>query len=167
MMQKEHSHMKTKKRFARFAAALLAVAVLFCPPSRISAQRGPDPIVGTWELSIAGGPPGNIGFVIIHADGTVAETSLEDVVSPPVSSPGYGLWAHTQASNYTLSFKFFLVGPGPEGYCTAKVRQSVTLTSPDQWSGPGHLDCFDAGGNALFGFDTSVTANRMHLEPLG
>jgi hypothetical protein len=159
--------MQTNRKVARLAAAaLLSLAFLSCLPSRVLAQRGPDPIIGTWEVSIQGGPPGNIGFVIVHADGTIAETSKEDVVSPPVSSPGYGVWAHSQANNYAMTFKFFLVGPGPDGYCTAEVRQNLTLTDANHWNGPGDLRCFAADGTTLFEFPLTATASRMRLELL-
>jgi hypothetical protein len=151
-----------KGKRSGLAAALFSLALLLCVPSHVLAQRGPDPLVGAWEVSIAGGNPGNIG----HADGTLAETSVADVLDVPVSSPGYGVWAHTQANHYTSTMKFFLVGPGPAGYCTAKVRQNLTLTSADKWSGPARLDCLDGQGNVLFGSDLSVAATRMHLETL-
>jgi hypothetical protein len=160
--------MEAKRKFVSFEKTLFFLVVLFGLPSSLLAQGGSAPFVGTWEVSITSpnGPPSNISFVTINADHTMTETSLEDL-HVPVSSPGHGVWAHTEANNYALIFKFFIVDPTGNLVCTAKVRQVATLNSMgDQWSGPARLDCIDPNGNELFGFDLSVTARRMQLEAL-
>ena len=164
--------MEAKRKFVSVEKTMFLtmflLMVVFGLPSSLLAQHGPAPLVGTWEVSITSqnGPPSNTSLVTINADHTMTETSLEDL-HVPVSSPGHGVWAHTEAHNYALTFKFFIVDPTGYLVCTAKVRQTATLNSQgDQWSGPARLDCIDASGNELFGFDLSVTATRMQLEAL-
>jgi hypothetical protein len=161
--------MQMKRKLVGFEKTLFFLVILFGLPSSLLAQRGPAPLVGTWEVTITsqnGGPTSNMGFVTFNADQTMTESSLEDL-TPPVSSPGRGVWAHTEGNNYAATFKFFIVDPTGNLVCTARVNQTSTLNSKaDQWSGPARFDCIDPNGNDLFGFDLSVSATRMKLEPL-
>ena len=159
--------MEAKRKPVHLEAALFLLVMSLGLSSHVFAnESGTARLVGTWEVIVSTPNGPNPSFVTFNADNTMTESSVQDL-HVPVSSPGHGVWAHTQGNNYAFTFKFYVVNPTGNLACTAKVRQTVTLDrDADEWSGPSRIDCIDPNGNELFGFDLSATATRMRLEVL-
>ena len=159
--------MEAKRKFVHLEAALLLLVMSLGFSSHVFANESDTArLVGTWEVTVSTPNGPNLSLLTFNADNTMTESSVQDL-HPPVSSPGHGVWAHTQTNHYAFSLKFFIVDPTGNLVCTAKVRQTITLDrDADEWSGPSRIDCIDSNGNELFGFDLSATATRMRLEVL-
>ena len=141
------------RRYA--AAASLSLILAAC-----SDRPTPSPLKGAWDAQVqfTSGPFATVRdlefMYIVHADGTLTESSNYDA-APPVP-PAYGVWRETSPGHFQAHYEFYLTkapeagaslasGWGPAG--RGLLEESISL-APDgrSFTSALHLQILDANG---------------------
>jgi hypothetical protein len=144
----------------------LATAALFALTA-IEAQPGPNSgqsPEGAWSVTInfAGGPTCASAPAVFTREGTViADSCVQNLAT------GYGSWIRTGNRLFAITFIGNVYGAEGAVVGSYKVRAAGPLDrSGDSFSGPFVTQFFDLTGAVTLTTTGTVTARRIHVEPL-
>ena len=88
--------------------------------------------------------------------GTLTETTAG--VSPALSTPGYGVWRHTDGHSYSAVVESFVFNPAGAWIQTHRLTRAIELNNDaDEFTDTVKLEIFDTSGNLIVtGCATSV-----------
>lgn len=95
----------------------IGIASLLLLGAGCGSRSGAPPLVGAWQSSVqfqSGGfaPVHDLKFLyVIHADGTLTESSNYDA-APPVP-PAYGVWRIVRPNEFEARYVFYTMAPSP------------------------------------------------------
>jgi hypothetical protein len=140
--------------------SVLVVAICAVLAACTQPEPAKSSLTGAWraQVQFSGGPFAAIKdlefMYVIHADGTLMESSNYDE-APPVP-PAYGMWRQTMTSTYQAHYEFFvtqapartagLVGGWPPGG-RGVLEETITMSPDGQtFSSHLHLQLLDTHG---------------------
>jgi len=148
--------------------SVFALAVMLFLTSGLSAQEGNSEsqagrLEGTWRLQITvrdcqtGAAQRTFPALFAFAKGgTLTETTAG--VSPALSTPGYGVWRHTDGHSYSAVVESFVFNPAGAWIQTHRLTRAIELNNDaDEFTDTVKLEIFDTSGNLIVtGCATSV-----------
>jgi len=130
--------------------------------TRVAAPAAAASIVGMWSVNFhSGGKVIDFGYAQWHSDGT--EIMNSGGRSPATENFCLGVWQQTGATTYQLNH-LALSYDASTGKLNAKVqiRETVTLSFPNFFSGPFTIDVLDpTSGAVLQHVAGTVTGHRV------
>ena len=124
---------------------------------------------GSWVITVTAvvppgvpPPPVRTAYVTFARGGA---SILSDRLAP-FANPGHGAWEHRGSNEFLWTFigdNFNAMG---NFVGTLKVRNKLSVTGPDTFSGVNNSEARDAAGNLLFSGCNTVQGQRIKVEPL-
>jgi hypothetical protein len=147
---------------------VFALAVMLLLTSGLGAQVGNSesqagPIEGMWRLQITvrdcqtGAAQRTFPALFAFAKGGIlTETSAG--VSPALSTPGSGVWRHTDGHSYSAVVEAFVFNPAGAWIQTHRLTRAIELNNgADEFTDSVKLEIFGTSGNLIVtGCATSV-----------
>ncbi len=166
----------------------LALGLAAAPSARAQepARAKKNRIEGTWLVTAtftgaqncdASGctptdPPGSLKVIITFIpgraanEGTLVDTNEFQLTPNPVCSPDQGTWERQPDGSIVathLNFCFDATADyAPAG--PTKIRDRITLTDPDHFTGRQYVEGFDTDGVLVFIGEVTLTGERLRAE---
>jgi len=127
-------------------------------------------LTGAWIVTnTAVGGQGLAVFLAVNlftSDGDWAGSAQGDAACCPIGSGGFGVWERTGPKTFALTFASIFYDQNGLLVATGKGRQSLTLTSPDQFVGKAKfVGTGPDGKTVLFAGETTLVGQRVKVEP--
>jgi len=84
----------------------------------------------------------------------------------PILTPGFGTWERTGLKTFALTFASILYNNDGSLVATGKGRQSITMTSSDQFVGKAKFVLTAPDGTIVASGETNLVGKRVRVEPL-
>jgi hypothetical protein len=160
-------------RNSKAVYAVFALAVMLLLTSGLGAQEGNNSesqagrLEGTWRLQItvrdcqSGAAQRTFPAVFAFAKGgTLTETSAG--VPPALSTPGYGVWRHTDGQSYSAVVEAFIFNPAGAWIQTHRFTRAIELDkNAEEFTDTVKLEIFDTSGNLIVTACATSVARRF------
>jgi len=169
MLQKRGKKVRNSKAvYGIYLVPVFALAVMLLLTLGLGAQEGNSEsqagrLEGMWrvQLTVRDCQTGAVQrtFPALFAfakGGILTETSAG--VSPALSTPGYGVWRHTDGHSYSAVAESFVFNPAGAWIQTHRLTRAIELDKDaDEFTDTVKLEIFDTSGNLIVtGCATSV-----------
>jgi hypothetical protein len=169
MLQKRRKKMRNSRAvYGMDLLSVFALAVMLFLTPGLGAQEGNSEsqagrLEGMWRLQITvrdcqtGAPQRTFPALFAFSKGGIlTETSAG--VSPALSTPGYGVWRHTDGHSYSAVVEAFVFNPAGTWIQTHRLTRAIELDkNADEFTDTVKLEIFDTSGNLIVtGCATSV-----------
>jgi hypothetical protein len=173
-LQKRRKKMRNSKAvYGMHLVPVFALAVmLLLTTSGLGAQEGNSEsqagqLEGMWRLQITvrdcqtGAAQRTFPALFAFAKGgTLTETSAG--VSPALSTPGYGVWRHTDGHSYSAVVEAFVFNPAGAWIQTHRLTRAIELDrDADEFTDTVKLEIFNTSGNLIVTACATSVARRF------
>jgi len=144
------------KHFAAFAAtAALVLAGMLVLKARAQSQSQAGRIEGTWRVQLTvrncqtGEPLRSFPALFIFGQGGML--SYTTAGQPPaLSTPGFGVWGHTNGNTYSAVSEAFVFSPAGAWIQTHRLTRAIELSSDaNEFTDTVTLEIFDTNRNVI------------------
>jgi hypothetical protein len=174
--------------FVRSLGLIIALALATAAPAGAQQQAGAkkNRIEGTWQVTSTAtslqvcdangctpvdAPPPFKVLISFSAgrsanEGTLVDTSEFELTPNPVCTPDQGTWER-QSDGSILATHLNFCFDATNGYAPAgptKVRDRLTLTDADHFTGRQYVEGFDTNGVRVVILEATLDGTRVHAE---
>jgi len=130
-------------------------------PHALFAQR--STLLGSWVVSVdSTATPDFTALQTFQLGGTVSETT--DLLAQGGEGPGHGAWERT-ANGYSVTFELFIFNPDGTTAGRIRVRESITLTDENHFTGFSVADIILPDGELIENIDNGpIEGTRVSVR---
>jgi hypothetical protein len=156
----------------RLFALLLALAV--APTVAFAAEGAHEnghinDLTGAWIVTNTALGDGGGVFLAVNtftSDGGWVGSVQGEGACCPIGTPGFGVWEKTGPKTFALTFASVFYDQFGSLVATGKGRQTLTLTSSDQFVGKAKFVGTAPNGTVAFSGESTLVGQRVKVEPL-
>jgi hypothetical protein len=124
---------------------------------------------GAWVVTVSavvppgGTPPPSRTAYLSFARGGVAILYERQAA---FVNPAYGVWEHVRGNDFAFTVITDAFDSTGNLLGTVKIRNQISVNSPDEFASVGNLEVRDPAGNLLFSRCATARGERIKVEPL-
>jgi hypothetical protein len=126
-------------------------------------------LTGAWTVTNTGVTDPTVIFLAVNtftSDGGWVGSAQGEGTCCPILTPGFGTWERTGLKTFALTFASILYNNDGSLVATGKGRQSITMTSSDQFVGKAKFVLTAPDGTIVASGETNLVGKRVRVEPL-
>jgi hypothetical protein len=159
-------------RSARFVATFIAAAFFIVAgpfSTRLTADEGALPLVGTWWTTVtpppeSGAPPFTL-LLTFTGDGNLLATGTAGD-APALGNPCHGAWASRRGREFGVTYLCFDFDATLQQTGVDKIRGTLTVDRSSHLTGTLGLTHYDTAGNEIFSACcAAIAGTRVVVEP--